>query len=74
VLTRWTLVQRALQKGTLRLAGNGALPYGLAYYFVCPKNFLALPKVAQFREWLFAAAREFPKPGAGGAKIAQPGC
>ena len=59
---RWTLVTRALQKGTLRLAGKGALPYGLAYYFVCPKNFLTLPKVAQFRDWILAAARDFPKP------------
>jgi LysR family transcriptional regulator, glycine cleavage system transcriptional activator len=64
VLARWTLVTRALHKGTLRLAGRGALPYGLAYYFVCPKSFLALPKVAQFREWIFAAARDFPGPGA----------
>jgi hypothetical protein len=24
---------------------------------------LNLPKVAQFREWILAAAREFPKPG-----------
>jgi LysR family glycine cleavage system transcriptional activator len=63
VLTRWTLVTRALQKGTLRLAGDGALPYGLSYYFVCPKSFLNLPKVAQFREWILAAARDFPKPG-----------
>jgi hypothetical protein len=30
---------------------------------VCPKAFLALPKVAQFREWIFAAARDFPGPG-----------
>jgi LysR family glycine cleavage system transcriptional activator len=64
VLARWTLVTRALQKGTLRLAGKGALPYGYSYYFVCPKNLLALPKVAQFREWLIAAARDFPGPGA----------
>jgi LysR family glycine cleavage system transcriptional activator len=64
VLARWTLVTRALQKGTLRLAGKGALPYGSSYYFVCPKNLLALPKVAQFREWLIAAARDFPGPGA----------
>ena len=63
-LARWTLVSRALHKGTLRLAGKGALPYGSAYYFVCPKNFLAIPKVAQFREWLLATAREFPGPGA----------
>jgi LysR family glycine cleavage system transcriptional activator len=64
VLARWTLVNRALHKGTLKLAGRGALSYGFAYYFVCPKNFLALPKVAQFREWIFAAARDFPGPGA----------
>jgi LysR family glycine cleavage system transcriptional activator len=64
-LASWTLVTRALQKGTLRLAGYGALPsYDSAYYFVCPKNFLAIPKVAQFREWLIAAAREFPGPSA----------
>jgi LysR family glycine cleavage system transcriptional activator len=68
VLARWTLVTRALQKGTLRLAGRGALPYGSAYYFVCPKSFLALPKVAQFREWIVAAARDFPGPGAPDAK------
>jgi LysR family transcriptional regulator, glycine cleavage system transcriptional activator len=61
-LARWTLVARALQKGTLRLAGKEAVPFGSAYYFVCPKNFLALPKVMQFREWIFAAAREFPGP------------
>ena len=63
VLARWTLVTRALHKGTLRRAGEGALPYGLAYYFVCPKNFLALPKVAQFREWIIDAAGDFPGPG-----------
>ena len=63
-LGRWTLVTGALQKGTLRLAGRGALPYGSAYYFVCPKSFLALPKVAQFREWIFAAAAAFPGPDA----------
>ena len=61
-LARWTLANRALHKGTLRLAGKEAVPYGSAYYFVCPKNYLALPKVAQFREWIFAAAREFPAP------------
>ena len=64
VLARWTLVTRALHKGTLRLAGKGALTDEYSYYFVCPKNFLALPKVAQFREWIFAAARDFPGPNA----------
>ena len=61
-LARWTLVTRALQKGTLRLAGSDVLPFGSAYYFVCPHAFLGLPKVAQFREWIFAAARNFPAP------------
>ncbi|MGC1386448.1 MAG: LysR substrate-binding domain-containing protein [Steroidobacteraceae bacterium] len=61
-LSRWTMVTRSLQKGTLRLASKEALPFGSAYYFVCPRPFLALPKVAQFREWIFAAAREFPGP------------
>jgi LysR family glycine cleavage system transcriptional activator len=64
VLARWTLVTRALARGSLKLAGKGAVPYGSAYYFVCPKSFLTLPKVAQFRDWLFAAAREFPRPAA----------
>jgi len=62
VLARWTLVSRALRKGTLKMAGKGALPYGSAYYFVCPTPMLGLPKVAQFREWILAAAREFPAP------------
>lgn len=61
-LARWTLVTRALQKGTLKLAGNRALPYNSSYYFVCPKNFLSIPKVAQFREWIFTAAAGFPDP------------
>ena len=47
----------------LRLAGKEVMPYGSAYYFVCPKSFLVLPKVAQFREWIFAAAAAFPRPG-----------
>jgi LysR family transcriptional regulator, glycine cleavage system transcriptional activator len=63
-LARWTLVARSLQKGTLQLAGTGALPYGSSYYFVCPKGFLALPKVMQFREWILAAAKAFPGPDA----------
>jgi LysR family transcriptional regulator, glycine cleavage system transcriptional activator len=61
-LARWTLVTRALQKGTLKIASKEVLPFGSAYYFVCPKAFLELPKVAHFREWIFAAAREFPTP------------
>ncbi len=61
-LARWTLVTRHLQKGSLKLAGKETLPFRSSYYFVCPKSFLNLPKVAQFREWIFAAARDFPAP------------
>ncbi len=63
-LARWTIVSRSLNKGTLRLASKETLPFGSAYYFVCPRAFLALPKVARFREWIVAAAREFPAPSA----------
>lgn len=61
-LARWTIVARALQKGTLKMASREALPYGSAHYFVCPQTYLTLPKVARFRDWLFAAARDFPAP------------
>jgi len=61
-LARWTLVSRSLQKGSLQVAGKEPLPFSSAYYFVCPKNYLRLPKVAQFRDWIFAAARAFPAP------------
>jgi LysR family glycine cleavage system transcriptional activator len=61
-LARWTLVSRSLQKGTLKLAGRDAVPYGLAYHFVCPRPYLELPKVAKFRDWIVAAARECRAP------------
>jgi LysR family transcriptional regulator, glycine cleavage system transcriptional activator len=61
-LMRWTLVARSLQKGTLKIAGKEVLPYGSSYYFVCPGPYLAMPKVAEFRDWLLAAAKEFPRP------------
>jgi LysR family glycine cleavage system transcriptional activator len=62
-LARWTMVTRSLHKGTLRLASKEALPFSSAYYFVCPQAYLELPKVAQFREWIVAAAGEFRGPG-----------
>jgi LysR family glycine cleavage system transcriptional activator len=62
-LARWTMLTRSLNKGTLRLASKEMLPFGSAYYFVCPRAYLDLPKVARFREWIMAAAREFPRPG-----------
>lgn len=61
-LARWTIVTRALHKGTLQRASKNFLPYRDSYYFVCPKAYLELPKVAQFREWIVAAARDFGGP------------
>ena len=61
-LSRWTMVSRSLQRGTLKLASKEALPFASAYYLVCPRPFLALPKVAQFREWILDAARDFKGP------------
>jgi len=68
-LARWTLITRALRQGSLRRAGTGALPFRSAYYFVCPRAFLNLPKVAHFREWIFAAARDFPGPDDRGSGV-----
>jgi LysR family transcriptional regulator, glycine cleavage system transcriptional activator len=61
-LARWTTVTRSLNKGTLRLASKEALPFASAFYFVCPRAYLALPKVARFRDWIVAAARDFQGP------------
>jgi LysR family glycine cleavage system transcriptional activator len=61
-LARWSLAVRSLLKGSLRVAGTEYLPYGYSYYFVCPKPYLALPKVVAFRDWLREAAAAFPTP------------
>jgi LysR family transcriptional regulator, glycine cleavage system transcriptional activator len=61
-LARWSLAARSLQKGQLKLAGSDYLPFGYAYYFVCPKPYLNLPKVLAFRDWLRETAAAFPTP------------
>jgi LysR family glycine cleavage system transcriptional activator len=61
-LARWTMVSRSLQKGTLRVASKEVLPYGSSYWFVCPRAYLDLPKVARFREWIVSTARDFAAP------------
>jgi LysR family glycine cleavage system transcriptional activator len=61
-LARWTMVARSLSKGTLRMASKDVIPHGSAYWFVCPRTYLDLPKVARFREWIVAAAQDFPAP------------
>jgi LysR family glycine cleavage system transcriptional activator len=61
-LARWTLVARLLERGTLKVAAHETLPFDSAYYFVCPKAFLAIPKVSQFRDFIFQAAQQFAQP------------
>lgn len=61
-LVRWSLAAGELEAGRLQLASQLALPYRWSYYFVCPKSYLAMPKVATFLDWLQAAAKTFPSP------------
>lgn len=61
-LVRWSLAASELQAGRLKLASPKALPYRWSYYFVCPKQYLEMPKIALFRDWLRIAGREFLRP------------
>jgi LysR family glycine cleavage system transcriptional activator len=61
-LARWSLVQRSLEQGRVVLAGDALLPFRFSYFFVCPEPYLVMPKVKRFRDWIFDAARSFPKP------------
>ncbi len=61
-ILRWTLAAGELRSGRIVLASQRVVPYHLAYYFVCPESYAALPKVAAFRDWLKAQARDFPAP------------
>ena len=56
---------RALQKGTLKLAGNGRVPYGSAYYFVCPQAFSRCPRWRSFAIGCSRGRAAFPGPSAG---------
>ena len=61
-LARWSLAASAVQTGQLVVAHPQALHFARHYYFVCPKSYLELKKVAAFRTWIAAAAARFPKP------------
>ncbi len=61
-LMGWTLVAQAVQQGRLGLASTVIMPDASAYYFVCPDSYLAMPKVAHFRQWVLATASQFPRP------------
>jgi LysR family transcriptional regulator, glycine cleavage system transcriptional activator len=61
-LVRWSLAANDLQAGKLRLASPRALPYRWSYYFVCPKQYLSMPKISAFRDWLRTVGRDFVTP------------
>jgi len=63
-LARWSLASSDIGAGHLAVASKRITPMDRAYYFVCPGAFLALDKVATFREWIHEQARSAPRPPA----------
>lgn len=63
-IIRWSLAAGELQAGRIALASERVVPYRLAYYFVCPRTYIELPKVAIFRDWLKVQAHAFAGPPA----------
>jgi len=61
-LVLWSLAADQIAQGHVVLAHPHALRFASGYHFVCPESYLALPKVAAFREWLLAVAESSPKP------------
>jgi LysR family transcriptional regulator, glycine cleavage system transcriptional activator len=61
-ILRWTLAASELQAGRIVLASQQVLPHRFAYYFVCPESYIALPKVATFRDWVREQAAAFAAP------------
>lgn len=61
-LVRWSLAANDLQAGKLRMASPRALPYRWSYHFVCPKQYLSMPKISEFRDWLRVVGRDFITP------------
>jgi LysR family glycine cleavage system transcriptional activator len=61
-LTRWALAAQDLGNGRLVRASAQILPCPRAYYFVCPENYLELPKVQRLLSWLRETAAAFAGP------------
>ncbi len=61
-LARWSLVAGDIEAGRLVPAANFCVAHTRSYYFVCPENYLTLPKVAQFRAWLVEESQRFAGP------------
>jgi hypothetical protein len=49
-------------RGRLVPASKRFIPHVRSYFFVYPETYLATPKVARPREWLFDEASKFPSP------------
>lgn len=63
-LGRWSLVARDVAAGRLAVAGTFSRRFRSGYHFVCPESYVAMPKVAQFRDWLVVqGAAHAPPPG-----------
>lgn len=58
-LARWSLVAGDIESGRLVAASRHCLPHTRSYFFVCPPNYLTLPKLERFRSWLMSEARRF---------------
>jgi LysR family transcriptional regulator, glycine cleavage system transcriptional activator len=61
-LLRWTLAAAEVKAGRIVLASDHIVPHRFSYYFVCPEDYAAFPKVAALRAWLLQQGREFPPP------------
>ena len=80
-LTRWALAAQDLADGRIARASARIVPCPLAYYFVCPESYVAIPKVQKLLLWLRQMAAEFPRPDAApeespqnaSAQVARPG-
>jgi LysR family glycine cleavage system transcriptional activator len=68
-IMRWTLAACELQAGRVVLASERVVPHRFNYYFVCPETYIALPKVAAFRDWLLQQARQFSPPSESSPRI-----
>jgi LysR family glycine cleavage system transcriptional activator len=63
-LARWSLVADEICRGRLAMASSKIIPYGRAYYFVCPPKHRNLPKLAAFHSWLRTEAAGHLPPAA----------
>jgi LysR family glycine cleavage system transcriptional activator len=61
-LTRWSLAAQEIECGRLAIASRTIIRMASAYFFVCPKSYLGIDKIAAFRSWIVEEARRAPRP------------